>query len=369
MQIALKDIMPILFFVLFIITDVQAQDYAPSSADRTSASIYVYNRIDEDQYPDTNIRAEQFQAQIDEITSGSYVVTSVGDIISALKNKKNLPDRTIALSFDGGYKSFFEIAYPLLERHDLPYTLFISTDHIDSDNPQYMNWSELRKIAKSDLATIGIMPSSYTRIYNEDDNEIRRQINKAKTRYREELGKQPAYFTYPFGEHNAKFRDIVEKSGFIAAFGQQSSVLNSTDDIYSLPRFAMTETFGNIARFRLTANALPLAATITSPTATMLDKPLETVRLKISEDITAEQIEDISCFISGAGKAAIENNTPHELIITTDYPVDSERIRLNCTLPLPISGNLDEKRWRWFGALFIYQRDAAMAQDMSSSAN
>lgn len=367
MQIALKDILPVLFFMLFIITDVQAQDYAPSSADRTSASIYVYNRIDEDQYPDTNIRAEQFQAQIDEITSGNYVVKPVSEIIDALKNKKNLPDRTIALSFDGGYKSFFDIAYPLLERHDLPYTLFISTDHIDSDNPQYMSWSELRKIAKSDLATIGIMPSSYARIYNEEDSEIRRQINKAKTRYREELGKQPEYFTYPFGEHNAKYRDIVEKSGFIAAFGQQSSVLNSSDDLYSLPRFAMTETFGNISRFRLTANALPLAASITSPQTTMLKEPLKTVHLKISEDITAEQLEDISCFISGAGKADIEKTTAHELIITTDYPVDSERIRLNCTLPLPTSGNLDEKRWRWFGALFIYQRDTAMVHSMNGN--
>ena len=69
MQFAFKNIMLLLFIMIITASDVQAQQYPVSTSDRISASVYVYNRIDEDQYADTNIRAEQFIAHLDEISS------------------------------------------------------------------------------------------------------------------------------------------------------------------------------------------------------------------------------------------------------------------------------------------------------------
>lgn len=360
MQFAFKKILLFLVILTIASSDAEAQEYPLSSSDRLSASIYVYNRINEDQYADTNIRQEQFIAHLDEIETNNYTVKSTMDIVKALKSKESLPDNTISMTFDGGYKSFIEIAYPLLEKRNIPYTVFITTDHIDSDNPQYLSWPELKKIAKSDLSTIGLMPSSYKRIYFEDEQEIRRLINKAITRYREELGSEPELFAYPFGEHNKKYRDIVKASGFKAAFAQQSSIVSDQKDLFSLPRFAMTETFGNVARFRLTASALPLGARILSPESNILSEPLQSVRLQINENIPAHELKNISCFISGSGKAKVTIEDNHIVEATASSPIINQRIRINCTLPLPTSGNLDDKRWRWFGSLFIYpQNDKA----------
>ena len=59
--------------------------------DRNATSIYVYNRIGEDAYPEQNIRAEQFAAHIQDIISENYPVVRLEEIINAIQNNTSLP--------------------------------------------------------------------------------------------------------------------------------------------------------------------------------------------------------------------------------------------------------------------------------------
>ena len=334
-------------------TQALSADMSEITADRTSIVIYMYTRIGEDEYPDTNITQEQFISHIEEITTGDYEVMSVPDALKAMKAKKTLPKKAIAITFDGGYKSVYEHAIPILERHNMPYTIFIPTDHIDSKNPQYMSWSELRKVSKSNLSTIGIMPASYTRLYAENEAEIKRQVNKARARFREELKHEAQYFAYPFGEYNKAYQDIIAKSGFTATFGQQSSVAFEISDTETLPRFAMTESFGNVGRFRLLSNALPLPVHGFKPDDRILTHALSHISFTVDDKFNSEELENLSCFLSGHGKVELSVNEHNHVDIIINPPGINERMRLNCTLPVTTKGSLEDKKWRWFGELFI----------------
>lgn len=328
----------------------EAQDgFLPQ--DRSSAVIFVYYRVGEDQFPGANIRLEQFSVHLRELKDGRYTVLPLPDIVAALKNGTTLPDRAVSLTFDGGYKSILQNAVPLLTENNIPFTVFVSPDYLDRDSKEYIDWSDLKKLAKNKLATVGLHPAAYMHLADAPEEELRRQVNNARARMREMTGTEPTLFAYPFGEYSAAFRNIVESAGFVAAFGQQSGVAYVGEDMFTLPRFPMTESFGDIDRFQMTASALPLPVSDEQPKDPRLDTANPVIGFTIDKALRGN-MGRISCFASGQeGKPRLELVGGGRVELRLEAAFEDDKARINCTMPGP-PGEADEPpRWRWFGML------------------
>lgn len=331
------------------VTPVMAQKQA--EIDSLSAVIFTYHHIGDDLMPSANLTKEQFEAHIAEIKSGGYHVLRLPDIVENLKAQAALPDPAIGISFDGAHRNTLNYAAPLLLKAGIPFTIFITTDAVDAQSGDTLSWDELRKLARQDLVTIALHPASYDRLHNKDDGEISRQINKAIVRYREQLDREPLLFAYPYGEVSLKYRDVIERLGFKAAFGQQSGVAHSGADMFMLPRFSMTEPYGNIERFRLTALALPLPVSDISPRDPYItDQGKLDIGFTVDESF-ASNIKSLSCFASTAEKANLQIVGKNRVEIRLEKSFEDERGRINCTMPGPIDEATDQPRWRWFGLM------------------
>ena len=331
--------------------------------DRSSAVIFAYQRIGEDLYPANNLGTDQFRLHIQELSNGDYNIAALPDVIAALQSGAELPDKTVVLTFNGAYQSALKNAIPLLLDRNIPFTVFFSPDQAEGKNPEYMNWSELKKLRRYNQVTVGLHPSSYSHLAGSPVAEIRRQINNALTRYRQELKADPQFFAYPFGEYTKAFRDIVSESGFKAAFGQQSGVAYNGSDLFALPRFSMTENYGDEERFRMAALALPLPVTDIAP-----DDPHITdnnpPRIGFTlDDSLAAKMPQLSCFISGQGKPDMEVIGKNRVELRVTEPFQGVRVRLNCTMPGPAAKAGDEQRWRWFGLLMNLNHPGGMDED------
>ncbi|MCK5623182.1 MAG: chitin deacetylase, partial [Alphaproteobacteria bacterium] len=71
-------------FVLLMAAATLALSVAPAIAD--SAVILMYHRFGEDSYPGTNVRIDQFEAHIRELSEGPYTVLPVAEIAAALRS-------------------------------------------------------------------------------------------------------------------------------------------------------------------------------------------------------------------------------------------------------------------------------------------
>ena len=60
----------------------------------------MYHRFGEDSYPATNIRIEQFDAQLAHIRNRGYHVIPLEDLIAAFKDGKELPERAVVITID-----------------------------------------------------------------------------------------------------------------------------------------------------------------------------------------------------------------------------------------------------------------------------
>lgn len=340
--------------LIYMICHVLIAPAVPAAAqtyDRTEGVILAYQRVNEDLYPGSNISMDQFAEHVRELTEGGYHVAPLAQIVTALKSKEKLPDKTVAITFNGAYRSALNNAIPLLLENNLPFTVFFSPGQADSKTPQYMDWNDLKRLSRNNLVTLGIHPASYTRLTESPDSEIRRQINSAVARYREEFGREPEFFAYPFGEYTKAYRDIVAQSGFLAAFGQQSGVAYIGSDIFALPRFALTDSYGDDDRFRMAVTALPLPVSDIAPDNPHIGAENPPTFGFTVDDSLIENLVQLSCFFSEHGKPDMQIVGKNRVELRVTEPFEEDRVRLNCTMPGPQPKPGEEQRWRWFGIL------------------
>ena len=125
-----------------------------SLANENSAAVFLYHRFDENKYPSTNTRMSQFKKHIEELTNNNYNVIPINQMVDALINKKSLPKKSVVITMDDAFLSIYKKAWPILKKKKLPFTVFVSTNSLESPSKNYMNWDQIKEMAANGV-TIG----------------------------------------------------------------------------------------------------------------------------------------------------------------------------------------------------------------------
>ena len=346
-MINIQSLKPIKYLnVLLLATMVLTTLIIPSSkADaKSAATIIMYHRFGETNYPSTNITLKQLDKHILELSKKNYTVLPVKNIITAIQRNEDLPDRTIGITIDDGYLSVYSQAWPRFKKANLPFTVFIATDPIDHGSSKYMSWDQIRTLER-DGVEIGAHTSSHNHMPMSKSTHNKSELINSNSRMLKEIGHIPILFAYPFGEASTAVQKQVIEAGYKMAFGQHSGVVNSLTDFNYIPRFSLNENYGNIKRLKLILNALPLPIKDITPADPMIKTPNPPdFGFTISSSI--KSLEKLSCFSSNQGRLYAEKIGPRvELRMIKPFP--KGRTRINCTLPGP------QNRWRWHGHLFV----------------
>lgn len=321
---------------------------ASTDVDDKAAVIFAYFAVGRDDVPSASLTQEQFAQQVEEIGTGGYTVLPLPKIVEAFAAGKTLPPRTLALTFDGADRSVIDVAAPLLLEKDIPFTVFIPAARVADDKPPFLSWDDLRVLKKTGLVNFGLHPAGYGRLAAGKAEDIRRDINRSLADIREELDITPSLFAYPFGEYDASYKTIVRDMGFKAAFAQQSGVAYAGEDRFALPRFTLTESYGDMDRFLMTANALPLPVKDVAPADPHLSSLSPAIGFTLPDSL-APSIKSISCFSSSDEKPKLAF-LGNRVEIRVDE-LNEDRPRINCTLPAAAAPG-EEPRWRWFGMMY-----------------
>ena len=330
------------WLALAMATTIAAGGAAAFAAD--SAVILQYHRFGEDSYPSTSVTIDQFEAHIEHLANGDYTVLRVPEILSALDAGQPLPDRTIGITVDDATRSTFVEAWPRLEAAGFPFTVFVSTDPVDEGHAGIMSWDELRSLVAAGV-TIGNHGAAHGRMWQNDDDANRADLEKARQRIQEELGIDPTHFAYPYGEWNGALQALVAELGFTAAFGQHSGAVGAHSNPLNLPRFALNQNYGDFDRFRLIVDTLPLGARVLTPTDQVLSENPPTVSFIVDPPLVNPG--SLACYASGGVGASLDHQEGARVEVTFDQPFPPGRARLNCTAPA--GGG----RWHWFGLQFV----------------
>ena len=306
----------------------------------------MYHRFEENKYPSTNIRINDFKEHINVIEKNNIKFINPKYFEKEIKENKLQPK--ILLTIDDGFLSFYENAWPILKNKKIPFILFISTREVGAFN--YMTWSQIKEISKEDFVEIGNHSHTHEYLADESYELITKDIAKSISIFEENLGKNSKFFSYPFGEYSNNFKKIIKNFGFKYAFGQHSGVLDETKDFYELPRYPINEKYGEIKRFKSIIKTLPFKYKKIYPEEKYLLQNVNPPIVKIEFYKNIKNLKSVNCY-SNEGNKWRQSNIKFENLYTLKINIAEkfvgERGRINCSLRDP-SG-----LWRWLGIQFV----------------
>ena len=213
-----------------------------------------------------------------------------------------------------------------------------------------MTWDQIKEIAAEDFVEIGNHSHTHEYLADENNKVIEEDIAKSISIFKEKLGKNSTFFSYPFGEYSNDFKNIIKNFGFKYAFGQHSGVMDETKDFYELPRYPINEKYGELKRFKSLTKTLPFKYKSISPEEKYLMQNKNPPRVKVKFFDNIKNLKSVGCYSNEGNKwrqSDIKFENSDTLVINIAEKFVGERGRINCSLRDP-SG-----LWRWLGIQFV----------------
>ena len=186
---------------------------------------------------DIDISPQRFEEHLRWLAKRRERVVTLRETLSEPKFKK-----LIAITFDDGYLDNLTVALPLLEKYDLPLTLFMAADFIGKDG--YLTADDLRYLAAHPLVTIGSHTFSHPHLTEISKEDARFELLESKKILEEITGKTIDLLAYPYGDCNAAIERLSEECGYTAAW----SVWNGNNTPFSRWRVPLGRN-DNLPRF------------------------------------------------------------------------------------------------------------------------
>lgn len=339
------------FFLVFILSCTGKSQTETKNINHDKTVVcFIYHRFGDSRFPSTNVSVKDFENHLRYLAENNFQVLSLTEALDYLESDEPLR-KTVVLTIDDGYKSFYENALPLLKKYKMPATLFINTETVGSND--YMSWSQLKEAM---TANVEIGNHTHTHSYFLNENEktryatFEKEIVTSQTIIADHLNVTPAIFAYPYGEFDEGMRAVVKKLHFRCAVAQYSGVLYFGMDAYQLPRFPMAENYSELNKFAEKASMKPLRVLGTSSFKTLLTDGNKKPELSITVDNTGLDFDRAQCFVQGSDcdiKIQHDNTTSVITIQATQDVTSRRRILYTVTIP-------DKKEnWYWFSHLWI----------------
>ena len=307
----------------------------------------MYHRFDEEKYPSTNIQMSVFKEQIKIIRDLNYSFYNPGQLEKNFDMEKK--EKKILITIDDGFSSFYEVAWPYLKEQNIPFILFVSTEAIGKNG--YMTWMQIKELDKEPNVYIGNHSHSHEYLVDFQKDVFIKDINTAKNLFNKNLGYNPIFFSYPFGEYSEYIKKFISKN-FKFSFGQHSGVIDINKNRYELPRFPINEKYGDLERFKFLINLHPLQFKNLLPNQKYLTNNNNPPNFSVEFFKEQKNINNINCFSDEGNKwekskVLFDKNM---LSIKFREKFIFRRGRINCSLN-------DNGIWRWFGVQFSVEQN------------
>ena len=126
-------------------------------------------------------------------------------------------------TFDDGYRSVYNIAYPILKKYGYSATFFIYTDYVGVST-HAITWDQLRRM-KADGFEIGSHTLSHIDLTKKEKDEnfktylkrIETELHLSKKIIDTKLRQDTIFLAFPYGRYNKQVLNISKRFGYKAA--------------------------------------------------------------------------------------------------------------------------------------------------------
>lgn len=257
--------------VLFGLTGAFFVSCISCSAANTASKvpILMYHNLTNDPSAVTSmtITGERFQEDMEYLEYNGYTPLLSADLIDIRAGKEAMPERPVMITFDDGYRSNYDIAYPILQKTGMKAVIALIGKSIRAnDNTEanrfFLKWDEAAEMADSGLVelashTYNLHNPQYGGLTAPDGiNGIQRLKGESQAAYNKRVGedfkqsidlitqntsqKNVLFFAYPFGARDGWMQPLLQKNGIQVSVLTNTGTASIRRGLTDLPRYRIT---------------------------------------------------------------------------------------------------------------------------------
>ncbi|MFZ2024877.1 MAG: polysaccharide deacetylase family protein [Microgenomates group bacterium] len=182
-----------------------------------------------------NITPYTFDKQLQTLVDAGYTFLTAKDLGELFDGKiTKLPEKSVLITFDDGYRDFYTDVYPILQKYNAKATVYVIAGFVYHRN--YMTEAQLKEIAASGLVDVGAHTVHHVGLTNADKKTEKKEVEESKKILEDILGTSVVSFAYPDGSYDDYAIQAVRDAGFTTAVSTKPGIENGIINRYALFR-------------------------------------------------------------------------------------------------------------------------------------
>jgi peptidoglycan/xylan/chitin deacetylase (PgdA/CDA1 family) len=174
-----------------------------------------------------------------------YQAIDMDGLVRARLGQGALPRRPVVITFDDGFQGSADHAVPVLRAHRFTAVFYLVAGLMGETSrwlrPELgmelslMSWDTARALA-ADGFQCGAHTVTHPRLTGLDPAQCRAELEGARSRLQDELGRPIVHLAYPYGSFDQAVRATAAEAGYITACSTRSGLSGADDDMLALHR-------------------------------------------------------------------------------------------------------------------------------------
>lgn len=181
------------------------------------------------------IEQEKFEGQMAYLADSGYHTLFFSEL------GKDLPEKSVIVSFDDGFRSVYKNAAPIMRKYGIKGNIYLPTKYIDCDDC-FMSWNMVRELYQNGEFEMQAHTHSHVDIRTLSEETMKQEVEKSSQLMNLYLGYTPIAFCMPFGVYDKRSITLLKKVGkydyYLGSFYGRQSVNNLKGKM--LPRIGIS---------------------------------------------------------------------------------------------------------------------------------
>jgi peptidoglycan/xylan/chitin deacetylase (PgdA/CDA1 family) len=164
---------------------------------------------------------DSFAQQMEYLKTNNYRVISLTELQGFLAASKPLPPRSVVITIDDGFRSAYDIAYPILKSYGFSATFFVYSDFVGGGRA--LSWAQINEMRNSGLIDIQSHSKTHTSfslkttetatspVYSQ---RLTAEIDTPQGVFQRQLNTRVRQIAYPYGDSSRLAVQLLRDRGY-----------------------------------------------------------------------------------------------------------------------------------------------------------
>lgn len=169
------------------------------------------------------VTENEFREQMKYLHDNEFNVISLTELSAFINGEKELPQKSVVITIDDGYKSYLNVALPILKEYDFHSIMYVYPEFVGA--PPALKWRDVKALSKDPLVDIQSHSKTHASLSpspkGEQDSDylerLKVEVEGAEQILSKRTGQAINHFAYPYGNSSLELIELLKNNEYYTA--------------------------------------------------------------------------------------------------------------------------------------------------------